>query len=231
MTTTLKHPGELALRRLLAGEQVDFAEHVRACAECSARLERFREEQRAFEREIPFERFAAGVEKSARVQQRPAPARRWFGVAAAAAALFIAVFAVRDEPVNRVKGGATADFVVAGVDGQRDAAAVEKLNPGERLRIGVSGAKYALVVSIDERGEVSPVYDEVVTGQTWLPESIEFTGSGRELVLVVLSDERQSTSAVSIALRRRFDAVKGDLSQLGVIDVPGSQLHRTFIKP
>lgn len=237
MTQTLKHPGELALRRLLADEPVEFAAHVTGCAECTARLEKLRDEQRQFEQAIPFERFAAGVEKAARVQQRPAPSRRWVTAAAAMAAALLAVVGLRfvgsDEGTSRVKGGAQVEFVVAGEAGQRNAGEVEPLAKGERVRIGVSGAKYALVVAIDERGEVSPVYDEVVRadGQTWLPEAIEFTGAGREIVWVILSEERQSTSAISIALRKRFDDVKGDLSQLGALDVPGSQVHRTFIKP
>lgn len=221
-----KHPGELALRRFVA-EEVDLSEHVRSCGACSAKVEALREEQRAFEKQILFERFAAGVEQ----KSKPRSSRRWIGIAVAAAAVMLAVVAFREEPTNRIKGGATAEFVVAGSAGQRNAEEPEQLKSGERIRIGVNGAKYALVVSIDERGEVSPVYDEVVSGHAWLPESIEFTGSGRELVLVVLSDERQSTSTVSIALRKRFDDVKGDLTQLGVIDVPGSQVHRTFIKP
>ncbi|MGV3622386.1 MAG: hypothetical protein ACO1OB_16330 [Archangium sp.] len=222
------HPGELALRRFVA-EEIDVTEHLRECVACAAKVEALREEQRAFEKEIPFDRFAAGVERAAR--HRPTQSRRWVGIAMAAAAVMIAVVLIPRESTNRVKGGATAEFVVAGATGQRNAEEPEQLKSGERIRIGVSGAKYALVVSIDERGEVSPVYDEVVSGHVWLPESIEFTGSGRELVLVVLSDERQSTSAVSIELRKRFDDVKGDLSRIGVIDVPGSQVHRTFIKP
>lgn len=221
-----KHPGELALRRFVA-EEIDLSEHLRECTACSAKVDAIREEQRAFEKEISFERFAAGVEK----KSRPRSSRAWLGIAVAAAAVMIAFVLVPKEPTNRVKGSATAEFVVAGTSGQRNAEEPEQLKSGERIRIGVSGAKYVLVVSIDERGEVSPVYDEVVSGHAWLPESIEFTGSGRELVLVVLSDDRQSTSAVSIALRKRFDDVKGDLTQLGVIDVPGSQVHRTFIKP
>lgn len=221
-----KHPGELALRRFVA-EEIDLREHVIACAACAARVEALREEQRAFEQAVPFERFAAGVEHKA----RPRSPRAWVALAVAAAATLLTVIALQSEPTDRVKGGATVEFVIAGASGQRNAEEPEQLKSGERIRIGVSGAKYALVVSIDERGEVSPVYDEVVSGHAWLPDAIEFTGSGREVVLVVLSDERQSTSTVSMALRKRFDDVKGDLTQLGAIDVPGSQVHRTFIKP
>ncbi len=226
----MTHLRELDLRRLLAGEAVVNAEHAAACPECTATLVRLQEEQRAFEAQVPFERFAAGVELKVRPRSR-----RWLGVAAAMAAGLLTVVGVqfqKEGTGNRIKGGASVEFVIAGAAGQRPAAAVETLAAGERVRIGVSGARHALVVSIDERGEVSPVYDEIIgDAHAWLPESLEFTGAGRELVLVVLSDERQSTSTVSQALRRRFDDVKGDLNQLGSIDVPGVQLHRTFIKP
>ncbi len=48
-------------------------EHATACERCRAKLQGFDDEQRRFEDAIPFERFAAGVERAART---PAPARR-----------------------------------------------------------------------------------------------------------------------------------------------------------
>lgn len=55
------------------------AAHVEHCAECARRLAGLRDEQRAFEARLSFDRFAAGVERAARV---PGPAisgqaRRW----------------------------------------------------------------------------------------------------------------------------------------------------------
>jgi hypothetical protein len=88
-------------------------------------------------------------------------------------------------------------------------------------------------VSIDEHGEVSTLYAEAVegSGQTWLPDSLEFTGGGREHVVVVLSDEPLSAEEVSRQLKERFSAVGGDLGQLGSLSLAGVQVHRTFIKP
>jgi hypothetical protein len=76
------HLGELKLRRLFAGESlgdshdVDAA-HVSHCAECTHRLDGLAEEQRAFEAHISFDRFAAGVERAARVPGPAATPRRW----------------------------------------------------------------------------------------------------------------------------------------------------------
>lgn len=66
------HPGELALRRYLAGEPGDgererLAAHAAACATCARRIEGLIDEQRAFEERISFDRFSAGVERAARV--------------------------------------------------------------------------------------------------------------------------------------------------------------------
>lgn len=65
------HPGELALRRLQAGESLGAeheatAAHSQACPECQRRLADVAAEQRAFEAHISFDRFAAGVERAAR---------------------------------------------------------------------------------------------------------------------------------------------------------------------
>lgn len=92
------HFGELRLRRFAAGELVGdehdaVSTHVAGCAGCGRRLEALRGEQNAFERQISFDRFAAGVERAARV---PAPAPvvvRWWGRPANTRS-FVAVFSL-----------------------------------------------------------------------------------------------------------------------------------------
>ena len=73
------HVSELRLRRLFAGElegadRAAIEAHVAGCADCARRLELVRGEQRAFEEQISFDRFAAGVERAARVPATPASA-------------------------------------------------------------------------------------------------------------------------------------------------------------
>ncbi len=238
----MNHPGELKLRRFLAEEplEAEIVSHLRDCADCEGRLGKLREEQKAFEAEIPFERFAAGVQKSARVQGKPGQARSEnLRFVLVLAACFVALVGAQQlfghgESTSRVKGGDAVDFVVAGPAGpQRNAAPVERLAAGERVRIGVTGHRYVLALSIDERGEVSPLYAEALMGegQTWLPESLEFTGAGLEHVVVVLSDGPVDSERVAGQLKERFRAAGGDVGQLGTLDVPGVQVHRTFIKP
>jgi hypothetical protein len=239
-TLTVKHPGELTLRRFLAEERLEpsVVEHIGACVECSTRISKFKDEQRAFETELPFERFAAGVERAAR-QQKAAPRKSSaMNVMIALAACFVAVFAgkqlLEEGPPNHIKGGATVDFVVAGASGQRPAGELEQLAAGERIRIGVSGHRHVLALSIDDAGEVSEVYSETLAngeGETWLPDSIEFTGMGREYVVVLLTDSPLIAGAISEQLRERFKAANGDLTKLTDLQIDGVQVHRTFLKP
>lgn len=66
-----QHPGELALRRLHAGESLGaehetMVAHAQACPECQRRIADVAAEQLAFEAHVSFDRFAAGVERAAR---------------------------------------------------------------------------------------------------------------------------------------------------------------------
>ena len=76
------HVGELALRRLRAGEalgrgRAGIEAHAASCADCRARLRALDDEQRRFEQEISFDRFAAGVDaRRAARRARRAPSRR-----------------------------------------------------------------------------------------------------------------------------------------------------------
>jgi len=181
------HVGDLALRRHRAGEALPGAVdvHLAGCGACRARLRELDDEQRRFESEISFDRFAAGVERAARAPAaRPrATSRAWVYSAAAMAAgvalvltlkppgksgdsrVPIGVYGVDPNPRgDRVKGGAGMTVVVAGAAGQRTARVegAEPLSAGERLRIGYQpgGHRYVLSLSIDESGAVTPLYPE-----------------------------------------------------------------------
>ena len=255
--TQTTHLAELTLRRLFAGELEGPSasatrEHAQLCADCRAKLKAIEEEQRRFEREVPFERFAAGVERAARLP-RPSPRRlpSWAGPVLSVAALLVVVVAAgplfRQPARNRLKGGGEVSVVIAGpADGPQRAAssdpgAPEALSPGERVRIGYqAGAhRYLTSVSIDEAGNVTRLYPEQGTSlraasepQThYLPGSLEFTGRGAERLIVVLSDEPLEVDAVASAATRAYSAAGGKLSHLDSLDVPGEQFHRTFLKP
>ena len=269
MTAQLRdsHVGELALRRLRAGEAfahegsdvaADMVAHLGACVDCRARGKALDEEQRRFEQEISFDRFAAGVERAARRSEAPrraAPLRtlRFMVPAlslAAGIALFVGVTG-RHDPVggahNSVKGGAAITVrVSAGDTGpQRFAAesAPEALAPGERVRIGYQPGprRYLLSLSIDERGQVTPLYPEagrsvavsraVGEGLRYLPDSIEFTDAGAERLFVILSDQPIDVDAARRAARASFDRAKGDILHMPALELPGEQFQRTFIKP
>lgn len=180
------HIGELTLRRRRIGEDLGpdgaaIDAHVGGCAECRARARAIDEEQRRFEQEISFDRFAAGVERAARTARRTMEVRqRWSFksvwaypvLAVAAAAALLVTFRAGDVDVdvrsrggeNRIKGGAGLSVRVSGAAGQRTARvdAIEALAPGERLRIGYQPGdhRYVLALSIDAQGAVTPLHPQ-----------------------------------------------------------------------
>ncbi|HTB58341.1 MAG TPA: ACP synthase [Polyangia bacterium] len=256
------HIGELDLRRRRAGEALGaegpiIEAHAAACAECKARIRALDDEQRRFEAAISFDRFAAGVERAARgapaaVRRRP-PIRSWMVVPTLAMAAAVAVVVTFRGPSTRVhppgydgiKGGAGMIVRVAGAAGQRTARvdAVEALSPGERLRIGyqTGGHRYLLSLSIDEHGEVTPLYPEegasltvpagVPSATHFLPDSLELTGTGLERIIVLLSDQPVDMQAARQAARAAYDRAGGDLGRLPRLDLPGEQFTRVFAKP
>ena len=263
MSTTLTHPGLFALRRAIAGEPVDASvkEHLAHCAQCRVRAEELGAEQRRFEASVPFERFEQGVELARRRPQWPwargrsAMLRPATGWVVALAATIVAVFASHglygDSRTlgSRLKGGeshAAVQLVVASHESSArrvtsdDPAVPEALTRGDRVRIGVTPGPwhFALVLSIDAKGAVSPVYAEEnrslrLSGVSpeFLPDSVEFTGGGLEHIVVLLTDQPRDADEVGAQLRRRFSEAGGDLTKLGNVESPGEQFHRTVLKP
>src|SRR5438552_16616950 len=98
-----EHIGELTLRRRRAGEALgpDAAAidaHAASCADCRARIRALDDEQRRFEQEISFDRFAAGVERAARgaskalsAKRRATPVAIWVAPMLAMAACMVAL--------------------------------------------------------------------------------------------------------------------------------------------
>jgi hypothetical protein len=230
------HVGELTLRRFGAGEfsversaQID--QHVSACPVCRAKLRRLAEEQRYFQREIPFERFAGGVERARRVPGSR-PRSLWsIGFAGVLAAAAVAVFlvGVPTGSHNRSKGtGVDAMARIASAKGslQRSVppGSHEILEPGDRIRLGYQAieARFLAVLSIDEQGEVSPLYPEAgpalpvaATRETvYLPDSIEFTGKGREKVFMFLARNPFDLKAAKQAVADGYRAGHEDLDAL-----------------
>jgi hypothetical protein len=256
---TSEHLGQLQLRRLVAGELeseegAPARQHAQTCEQCQAGLRAIEEEQRSFEREIPFERFEQGVRKSGRMLSKVA-AMPWRPVAMALAAGV--VLTVMAGPIlsqvswiggrNRTKGGAEVVLRVGGAEGtpQRDASdkAPELLASGERVRIGyhAGGHPYVASLSIDERGEVTPLYplqgQSLPTDQgsstAYLPGSLEFTGQGTERIVVILSDEPLEVNELRQAADNAFERAGGRLADVPTLDlgVPAEQFHRLVLKP
>ncbi|HEX7499752.1 MAG TPA: zf-HC2 domain-containing protein [Polyangia bacterium] len=233
------HVPELALRCYRAGELAADAcaevdRHLASCPACRAKMRVLVEEQRAFEREIPFERFAGGVERAQRVP-RQRPRRAWvFGLSGVLAAAAVALFLVRvSSPGNnqhsRSKGSsveATARIASAANSAQRIAppGSQEVLEPGDRVRLGykTAGPRYLAAISVDDGGEVTPLYPEVgpalsvsTSPETvYLPDSLEFTGAGRERVFLFLARTPFDLAAAKLAVKDAHQAAKGDLSAL-----------------
>ena len=253
------HIGELTLRRRRAGEPLGpdapaIEAHATSCADCRARIRALDDEQRLFEGEISFDRFAAGVERAARSAGK-AKARRpslntWVAPMLAVAACVVAMvtFVPRpalQKPATRTKGGAGITVRVAGVDGQRNARvdSTEPLARGERLRIGyqLGPHRYLIALTIDERGVVQALSpeqgkslalpDAAGSATRYLPDSWELDGAGVERIIVVLSDQPIDVATATRAARAAYDKAGGNLARMPSLDLPGEQFVRAFAKP
>ncbi|WNG26228.1 ACP synthase [Cystobacter fuscus] len=247
------HPLEWTLRRLHAGElpgpeTQQLQVHVSSCAECHEVMKGLEADQTRFEQEVPFERFAANVERALR-KPPPAPSRpRLNGLLIAVAATVLLVVAARpllspSPSLNRLKGGASAELRIGGDGPQRAAQPgdTEALLPDERVRLGyVAGTyRYVMAVSVDDTGEVSALYSEqgmslpveAGAGRHWLPESVQFTGTGHERVVLVLSEKPLQVEAVQAAARRGWEAAEGKVAAMSTLGVEGEELHWLLLKP
>jgi Caspase domain len=237
--TSSSHVAELALRCYRAGEFAPEAcaevdRHLASCPACRAKMRALVEEQRSFERETPFERFAGGIERAQRVP-RQRLRRAWaVSVSGVIAAAALALFAVRvsspgHNQHSRVKGSsveATARIASVNASAQRTMppGSQEVLEPGDRVRLGykIVDPRYLAAISVDDRGEVTPLYPEAgqalavsTTLETvYLPDSLEFTGAGRERVFLFLARNPFELETAKQAVKSAHQAAKGDLSAL-----------------
>jgi hypothetical protein len=254
-----EHPSEWTLRRLHAGELPSAEEtrlrtHAAGCERCGTVLREAEEAQRRFEAEHSFDRFAEGVERAAKRagsqgKASSGAARRWVGPVVAIAATVLVVVGLpsmrAEDPTQgvRTKGGATAELRVGGGDSQRVARTdlPELLAPGERVRLGYTPDTrgYVLALSVDVAGEVTPLYPEsgqslpveAGSGMRWLPDSVEFTGTGAERVVLVLTDTPVTVEDASAAARKAFEAGGRNVAKMPALGVEGDQTHWVLLKP
>jgi hypothetical protein len=246
-TLTRLHAGELPCE-----EEARAAAHLQACAPCAHKRASLVSDAEAFERRIPFARFEVGVRQKL---SPPAPtSRRWLAglvpVLSLAAALLLLLVQPqqagegRTRGLNRLKGASAVTLRIAAADGaQRTASplAPEPLAPGDRVRIGYTAqeAGYVLALSVDAAGEVSLLYPQ--SGESlpapgdgvehYLPDSLEFTGSGPEAVVVVLSPRPLGTQEAQEAARAAWRQAGGDVQRLPPLALEGEQFHRLLLKP
>ena len=247
------HLTEWTLRRLHAGELAgpesqQAQAHVSSCTRCQGMLKGLAANQARFEAEIPFERFSAGVERALRGPSSEPSRPPINGLLVAVAATVLLAVMVRpllsQPPMNRLKGGATAELRVGGegVDPRPvPPGATEALERDERVRLGyVAGEhRYVLAVSVDEAGEVTALYPatgpslpvEAGPGTHWLPDSLDFYGSGLERVVVVLSDKPLLVEAVQDAARRAWESSGRNVATLPSLGVEGEEIHWLLRKP
>ena len=236
------HPGELRLRRHRIGELAGveaqaIAAHLADCPDCRTRLDALEDEQRAFAAQIPFDRFAGGVERAARVPRTRPVSRRSLiagsGLALAAAAALVLVIRPggggERAGSNRLKGG---DFearlqIALASGGQRalDPGAHAALRAGDQLRLGYRAATpgHLVAVSVDDAGAVSLLYPE--QGDTlpvaaarafdFLPGSITLTGTGRERIYMITSARVVGVEEVVRTVGAAHTRAAGDLGAMG----------------
>jgi hypothetical protein len=246
--TPQTHVAELRLRRFRLGELAvadadEVSTHLAGCGACRVRLRGLDDEQRQFERLIPFERFAGGVDRARRVpRSRPRPALYAAACALAAVAALLVVW-VAPRPSahhNNLKGGPVEAALRAGSDGGEQQAVAPGgrlvLRPGQRVRLGVRSevARYLAAVSVDEGGVVTALYPEhgaalpIAPDRSlgYLPESLEFTGQGRERVFLVLAAQSFTVEELADLARKAYQQSHGDLESLGPL--PGTQIDEQF---
>jgi len=250
------HESEWTLRRLRAGELgANDAARVRAhaatCETCAQALHKFDDAQ---------VRFEAGVERALQRQRRHdaarPPPRRWVATTVAITASVLVVVLVRPLLVDSgsapnvsgrltpFKGSTGGELRIGGGLGpQREATPEipEELGPRERVMLGYHAGthRYVAALSVDAIGEVTPLHPEAGASapvgpgseQQWMPGSWEFTGSGAERVILVLSDEPLLMDTLVEAARRAFVQADGEVTRMAPLEVPGEQTHWVLLKP
>lgn len=169
-----------------------------------------------------------------------------FGFAGLLAAAAIAVFFIR-VPIhsrNAIKGAsveATVRISSAGAPAQRIAppGSHEVLDAGDRVRFGYRTVdpRFLAAVSVDEHGEVTLLYPETgpalsaapTEETTYLPDSIEFTGTGRERVFLFLARNPFDSQAAKQAVREGYAASKDDLDAIPSPAFAGGQDVFTWV--
>ena len=133
-----------------------------------------------------------------------------------------------NRPGNRIKGGGAGISCASRAPTGRAARGVdatEALAPGERVRIGYQsgGHRYLLSLSIDDRGEVTPLYPErgpslpVPTAgarDAFPARQHRVHRQGTERVVVMLSDQPIDVEAARRAARAAFERGGGDITRL-----------------
>ncbi len=246
------HPTEWNLRRWRAGELTgalahEHEAHVATCTECQQVLRGFDEEQARFEAQVPYERFAEGVEEARRETARP----RTQGMLIAVAATVLLAVLVRPlldgdaSPVNRLKGaGVSVDLRIGGGGAQRAVmpGETETLLPDERVRIGYTAGPYPylLVVSLDDAGGFSTLYADEdqrslradsKEGRHWLPDSVSFSGAGQERVMVLLSREPLEVKAVEREALRAWEEAGHQVAAMRPLGLEGEEAAWVLTKP
>jgi hypothetical protein len=98
------------------------------------------------------------------------------------------------------------------------------LESGDRVRVGyrVPEPGYVAAVSVDEGGEVTLLYPEsgpalraAPTAElVYLPDSVQFTGTGREKVFLFVARSPFDSATAKQAVSDALSAAKGDLALL-----------------
>jgi hypothetical protein len=197
------------VRRFVAGELTGqdkdlTAVHLEGCARCAKALREIAEEGETLHREVPFEVFAAGVAE--RLAEKPARRRSWVAPLAAAAGLLLVtgtalVLRPSDGPGVRSKGAAGAQLFVQDARGVRELGD-EPLAPQAKLQIKLHpGARQHATATLIEPGEKSVLYDgPAISGS--LPQSFEWTGSGKATLRIVFSGGKGDPETIEFTLHR-----------------------------
>jgi len=242
------HPSEILIARFVVGKASEeearrIDEHVRACDRCRSELDGAQAAKSHFDSQV-FPRTLPAIEKRA---ARPALWLRGFAFAAMAVGAAVFLFAAPkmhrpgpDEPPEiAFKGGGTLKLW-ARRDGR--VFAVEPstvLRAGDQVRFAVQAgsARYALIASIDGRGQASIYFPSTAltpdAGATWqfVGESIALDDAdGPERIFAVFSDERLDDDAVLPTLRQAATRGIEGLRNVKRLPMPWAQASVLFEK-